>query len=255
MSTSKSGQDVVRERVRMLMNDIEIDVDGDLQLVRARADSIRSTSSAETSNSMLGNLRRGRSRYSSATRKSRSIAILAVAAVVVAASFAALTAVGGDGTLTVTVTSGGMLPTLQVGQQVAVDPDAYESVMPERGDIIAFTLPDYPDIIGIKRVIGLPGDSVEQFDGIVYVNGAALDEPYAIADRKTLGPWVVAPQRLFVMGDNRPHSNDSRYTMGEIPLAGIFGKVLLDRDAEDRSLPVPPAPRGDANSLTRGSGP
>jgi signal peptidase I len=245
MSTSKSGQDVVRERVRKVMNDIEVDVVGDLQFVRARADSIRSTSNAETSNSMLANLRRGRSRSSSA-RRTRSIAILAVAALVVAASVAALTAVGGDGALTVTVTSGGMLPTLQVGQQVAVDPDAYESVMPQRGDIIAFTLPDYPNIIGIKRVIGLPGDSVEQSHGVVYVNGTPLDEPYAIADRKTLGPWIVAPQRVFVMGDNRPNSNDSRYTMGEIPLASIFGKVLLDRDAEDRSLPVPPAPRGDA---------
>jgi signal peptidase I len=242
MNTSKARRDVVRERVRTLMNDIEVDVDVDLQLVRAKASSIRSVSITTTSEPALADLHRGRPRSSSARRKSRSIVILAVAALVVAASFAVLTAVGGDGTLTVTVVSGGMLPTLQVGEQVAVDPDAYESAMPRRGDIIAFTLPDYPEIIAIKRVIGLPGDSVEQSDGMVYVNGTALHEPYAIADGKPLGQWVVASHRVFVMGDNRPNSNDSRYSMGQIPLADILGKVLPDRGAEDRSLPVPPAP-------------
>ena len=242
MSASKSGQDVVRQRVRTFMNDIEVDIDLDLQLVRAKADSIRSASIATTSGRTVGPVRRGLGRPSSALRESRSILILAVAALVVAAGFAALTAIGGDGTLTVTVASGGMLPTLQVGQQVAVDPDAYDSLIPQRGDIIAFTLPDYPDIIAIKRVIGLPGDSVEQSGGIVYVNGIALDEPYAMADGESLGPWVVATHRVFVMGDNRPHSNDSRYSMGQVPLVEILGKVLLDRDAEDRSLPVPPAP-------------
>jgi signal peptidase I len=242
MSTSQARREAVRERVRTLVNDIEVDVDVDLQVVHAKASSIRSASITATSELALAPIPRGRSRSSSIRRKSKSIAILGVAALVAAASFAALTAVGGDGTLTVTVASGGMLPTLQVGQQVAVDPDAYESVMPQRGDIIAFTLPDYPEIIAIKRVIGLPGDSVEQSDGKVYVNGAALDEPYAMADRKPLGPWVVASRRVFVIGDNRPNSNDSRYSMGQIPLADILGKVLPDRDAEDRSLPVPPAP-------------
>jgi signal peptidase I len=242
MSTSQARREAVRERVRTLMNDIEVNVDVDLQVVHAKASSIRSTSIEKTSAPTLAGLRQGRSRSSSAPRKSRSIAILAVAALVVAASFAALTAVGGDRTLTLTVASGGMLPTLQVGQQVAVDPDAYESVMPQRGDIIAFSLPDYPEIIAIKRVIGLPGDSVEQSDGIVYVNGSALDEPFAMADREPGGPWLVASHRVFVMGDNRPHSNDSRYSMGQIPLSDILGKVLPDRDADDRPLPVPPAP-------------
>lgn len=242
MSTSQARRDAVREHVRTLMNDIEVDVDVDLQLVRAKASSIQSASITATSEPALVPILRGPSRSSSTRRKYRSIVIPVVGALVVAASFAVLTAVGGDGTLTLTVTSGGMLPTLQVGQQVAVDPDAYESVMPQRGDIIAFSMPEYPEIIAIKRVIGLPGDSVEQSDGIVYVNGSALDEPYAMADRKTLGPWVVASHRVFVMGDNRPNSNDSRYSMGQIPLADVLGKVMLDRDAEDQPLPVPPAP-------------
>jgi signal peptidase I len=242
MSTSQARRDAVREHVRTLMNDIEVDVDVDLQLVRAKASSIQVASITTTSEPALAPIPRGRSRSSSTRRKYRSIVIPAVGALVVAASFAVLTAVGGDGTLTLTVASGGMLPTLQAGQQVAVDPDAYESVIPQRGDIIAFSLPDYPEIIAIKRVIGLPGDSVEQSDGMVYVNGKALDEPYATADKKPGGPWVVAPHRVFVMGDNRPNSNDSRYSMGQIPLSDILGKVLPDRDAEDRPLPVPPAP-------------
>jgi signal peptidase I len=242
MSTSQARREAVRERVRTLMNDIEVDVDVDLQVGHAKASSIQSASITATSEPALADLRRGRSRSSSTRLKSKSIAILAVAALVAAASFATLTAVGGDGTLTVTVASGAMLPVLQVGQQVAVDPVAYESVMPQRGDIIAFTLPEYPDLIAIKRVIGLPGDSVEQSDGTVYVNGSALDEPYAMTDRKPGGPWVVASHRVFVMGDNRPNSNDSRYSMGQIPLSDILGKVLPDRDAEDRPLPVPPTP-------------
>lgn len=242
MRTSQARHEAVRERVRTLMNDIEVDVDVDLRLVHAKASSIRSASITETSEPVLADLPRGRSRSPSARRKPRSIAILAVAALVVAASFAVLTAVGGDGTLPLTVASGGMLPTLEVGQQVAVDPDAYGSEMPQRGDIIAFSLPDYPEIIAIKRVIGLPGDSVEQSDGMVYVNGTAVDEPYAIADGRPRGPWVVASHQVFVMGDNRPNSNDSRYSMGQIPLTDILGKVLPDRDAEDRPLPVPPAP-------------
>jgi signal peptidase I len=242
MSTSQARRDAVREHVRTLMNDIEVDVDADLQLVRAKASSIQPASITATSEPALAPVPRGRSRSSSTRRKYRSIVIPAVGALVVAASFAVLTAVGGDGTLTVTVASGGMLPTLRVGQQVAVDPDAYGSEMPQRGDIIAFSLPDYPEIVAIKRVIGLPGDSVEQSDGMVYVNGSALDEPYAVTDEKPRGPWVVAPHRVFVMGDNRPSSNDSRYSMGQIPLSDILGKVLPDRDAEDRPLPVPPAP-------------
>jgi signal peptidase I len=239
MSTLKARRDVIRERVQILADEIEVDVEADLRLVHAKASSIRSASITEPA---LAVLARARSRSPSARRKSSSIAILAVVALVVAASFAVLTAVGGDGTLTVTVASGGMLPTLRVGQQVAVDPDAYGSEMPQRGDIIAFSLPDYPEIVAIKRVIGLPGDSVKQFDRVVYVNGTALDEPYAITDGKPGGPWVVASHRVFVMGDNRPNSIDSRYSMGQIPLSDILGKVLPDRDAEDRPLPVPPAP-------------
>jgi len=135
-----------------------------------------------------------------------------------------------------------MSPTLRAGDRVVVDPNAYAGSWPERGDIIVFTVSDAPDILAIKRVIGLPGDVIRQADGNIYVNGVALVEPYAVQDSRTLGPWVVAADRVFVVGDNRPGSNDSRYTMGQIPMSEIVGQVLLEQQPEDRSLPVPPAP-------------
>lgn len=74
---------------------------------------------------------------------------------------------------------------------------------PARGDIIAFSVPEYPDIVIIKRVIGLPGERVEQVDGIVYIDGQPLDEPYAVADRSGDGAWVVKSGHLFV--EHRSH--------------------------------------------------
>lgn len=242
MSTSRGAQDVIRERARMLMHDIQVDVDHDLQLVRAKAASLKPTSIEGRSNPTPASVRRSAGRsWSAAGRPPKSIAILAAASLVVVLGFVALTAAGGDGYV-VTVVSGGMRPTLDVGQKVFVDPGAYESALPERGDIIAFRIPDYPDIIAIKRIIGLPGDAVEQSGGTVYVNGSAIDEPYVIEDTKTLGPWLVVPGHVFVMGDNRPNSNDSRYSMGEIPFEDVLGRVLLDRDVQGGSLPVPPGP-------------
>ena len=241
MTTSNPGQDVVRELIRALMSEIDVDVDADLRLVRAKAASVRSASVATTQEPGWADVHRGQGR-TSAIRRFRPVAILALVGLLVVGGAAALTAIGGDATLTVTVVSGAMAPTLEIGQQVAVDPDAYESTIPERGDIIAFTLPDHPDIIAIKRVIGLPGDVIEQVRGVVYVNGVALDEPYTSPDTGTLGPWSVTADHVFVMGDNRPTSNDSRYSMGQVAAVGIVGKVVLDQEAEDRSLPVPPAP-------------
>lgn len=129
-----------------------------------------------------------------------------------------------------------MRPTLDVGQKVFVDPGAYESALPERGDIIAFRIPDYPDIIAIKRIIGLPGDAVEQSGGTVYVNGSAIDEPYVIEDTKTLGPWLVVPGHVFVMGDNRRTRTTpgtrwerfrSRMSWGEFCLIEMFREDLF----------------------------
>jgi len=105
---------------------------------------------------------------------------------------------------------------------------------PRRGDVIVFNPPiannDKPFI---KRVIGLPGDTVETRNGTVYVNGVALDEPY-ISDRPSLcnngtsdcAPVTVPEGQIFVMGDNRTNSEDSRY-FGTVPIKNVIGKAWI----------------------------
>ncbi|WP_322797428.1 signal peptidase I [Tepidiforma sp.] len=100
---------------------------------------------------------------------------------------------------------------------------------PERGDIIIFHHPSGVHRDLVKRVIGLPGETVEIRDGAVYIDGRRLEEPYlAGAERPTgdLAPVVVPEGSYFVMGDNRNHSQDSR-VIGPIPKELIVGKAML----------------------------
>ncbi|MBM3939327.1 MAG: signal peptidase I [SAR202 cluster bacterium] len=98
---------------------------------------------------------------------------------------------------------------------------------PGRGDIIVFHWPRDPSQDFVKRVIGLPGDTVEIRSGTVYVNGAALDEPYVqrpLADSHRA--ITVQPERYYVLGDNRAASDDSR-DWGTVPADLIVGKVQV----------------------------
>jgi len=82
---------------------------------------------------------------------------------------------------------------------------------PRRGDIIVFHYPRDPSRIFIKRIIGVPGDTVEARRGIVYVNGHPLDEPYVLnRGGLNLPPTSIPPGHYFVLGDNRRASSDSR---------------------------------------------
>lgn len=103
----------------------------------------------------------------------------------------------------------------------------------QRGDVIVFKSPKNPDIEYIKRIIGLPGDTVTVTDGDVYVNNRKLDEPY-IAARTVLWengftkngvPYTVEDGFLYVMGDNRPRSSDSR-EFGPITHESVIGQVF-----------------------------
>lgn len=106
---------------------------------------------------------------------------------------------------------------------------------PTRGDVIVFKAPPDPDKDFIKRVIGLPGDTVMVKDGQVYVNGQLYDESsYLNSDVKTYGgaflrdgDTITVPSgEYFVMGDNRPYSSDSR-EWGFVPAGNIIGKSFL----------------------------
>ena len=120
-----------------------------------------------------------------------------------------------------------MEPTLHTGERVLVNKLAYWNFgEPQRGDVVVFhAWTQHEDFI--KRVIGLPGDTVEVKDNHVYVNGAPLDEPYL--DQPTTGqesPVHVGADEVFVMGDNRGNSSDSRH-YGPLPQVEIVGKAWL----------------------------
>src|SRR5271165_117989 len=122
-----------------------------------------------------------------------------------------------------------MVPTLQNGQYVLVDKLTYTLSSPHRGDIIVFNPPTPSKDPFIKRIIGLPGDTVDVADdGVITVDGTALDEHYVNDLGNIYGPShiTVGPNQYFVLGDNRGASQDSRY-FGTVNRSAIIGKASL----------------------------
>ena len=119
-----------------------------------------------------------------------------------------------------------MVPTLQDGEYVLVNRLAFLNSQPERGDIIVFVSTQSADLDLIKRVIGLPGDTINISGGVVRVNGQVLDEPYIAAAPIYNGEWDVPDGNLFVLGDNRNDSSDS-HAWGLLPLENVLGKAIL----------------------------
>lgn len=118
-----------------------------------------------------------------------------------------------------------MLPTLHEGERVIVDKISYGLHPPERGDIIVFSGHGALDLI--KRVIGLPGETIEIHDSQVFINGQALIEPYLTQPTGGDMPaQQIAPDHYFVMGDNRSNSQDSR-SFGPIQSSAIVGRAWL----------------------------
>jgi signal peptidase I len=98
---------------------------------------------------------------------------------------------------------------------------------PQRGDVVVFRYPRDPSRDFIKRIIGVPGDTVAITDGVVTVNGSALEEPYINGGANSnLEPKVVPEGSYFVLGDNRPNSSDSR-NWGFVPEENIIGKAMF----------------------------
>ena len=151
------------------------------------------------------------------------------------------------------IPSQSMVPTLRVGDRVLVNKLVYDFGEIQRGDIVVFENPDlqepdrnvFQDVwhwvtegLGfssdptkdfIKRVIALPGETIEVRNGRVFVDGQRIKEPYvsSMRDRSDFAKFTVPQGHVFVMGDNRPNSQDSRSSLGPIPEDKIVGKAFV----------------------------
>ena len=122
-----------------------------------------------------------------------------------------------------------MRPTLQSAERLVVNKFIYRFRPPERGEILVFRYPRDPSRDFIKRVIAVPGDTIEIRDGRVYVNAALLNEPYILSKTRGNYPLATVPDgHIFVIGDNRNNSEDSRFAdVGFVPFDLIKGKAML----------------------------
>jgi signal peptidase I len=127
------------------------------------------------------------------------------------------------------VPSPSMVPTIEVQDRFLSNKTAYWFRQPQRYDIIIFSPPKSLKVKEdfVKRVIGLPGETIAVHNGMVYINNKPLAEPYISAGRAPLSefaPMIIPDGHLFMMGDNRNNSQDSRY-WGPLPLKNIKGKA------------------------------
>lgn len=147
------------------------------------------------------------------------------------------------------IPSGSMLPTLQIGDHLLVNKFIYGIKMPfsgntlisisqpEHGDVIVFRFPKDPSVDYIKRVVGVAGDKIEVKDKVVFRNDQQIDDPHAhlsdspilpegASPRDNVGPIVVPEHSIFVMGDNRDNSYDSRF-WGFVDEKAILGQAFV----------------------------
>jgi len=142
-----------------------------------------------------------------------------------------------------------MLETLKIGDHILVEKFLFGTHIPftdivvlplkqpKRGDVVVFRYPLDPSLDFIKRIIALPGDTVQGINKDIYVNGKRLKEPYVqhidnfvlpayISPRDNFGPLRVPKDSYFAMGDNRDNSKDSRF-WGFVPRRNIKGKAMI----------------------------
>lgn len=138
-----------------------------------------------------------------------------------------------------------MLPTLHHADLVLVDKLSYRFRTPERGEVIAFSFPEDVSQSFVKRVIGIPGDTVAIQNGLVLVNERPLDEHDYTSEKpeRNFAPVTVPAGTVFVLGDNRNNSEDSRFSaVGFVPTSLILGRGLFVvwPDTDFSSLTLPP---------------
>ena len=125
------------------------------------------------------------------------------------------------------VVGSSMEPNLEDGQRLLVNKVLYQLREPQRGEIIVFHQPDGGRVDLIKRIIALPGDTVEIKERTVYINDSAIDEPYIMtAPSYTMAKKEIPEGEYFVLGDNRNNSNDS-HRWGTLTQENIIGKAWL----------------------------
>lgn len=135
------------------------------------------------------------------------------------------------------VASSSMVPTMRQGEGIIVDLKHYDDKGPQRGDVVVYQSPLHPDRDYVHRVIAVGGDTVAIKDKVLHINGDTVTESYAIhtdnailksktVPRDNIGTVNVPAHNIFVMGDNRDHSYDSRYT-GAIDETAVKGKVMF----------------------------
>lgn len=156
------------------------------------------------------------------------LSLLGYLAVVLVVTFVIVNYVG----VRTEVVGTSMTPTLENGDQLIVEKVSYYFTEPQRYDIIVFPYPEDPKKHYIKRIIGLPGETVQIIDGYVYINGELLDEHYGNEVMNNAGvasePVVLGDDEYFVLGDNRNNSEDSRYAaVGNIKRSDISGRAWL----------------------------
>jgi signal peptidase I len=152
------------------------------------------------------------------------------------------------------IPSGSMIPTLLVGDHLLVNKIVYGTPVdipftnitvfhmpglrhPQRGEIIVFKYPEDPKRDFIKRTVAIEGDTIQMIDKKVYVNGKPVEEPFTqhtdtslymgqLEPRDNLGPYLVPKNKLFMMGDNRDQSYDSRF-WGYVDIKQVRGKAMI----------------------------
>lgn len=130
-------------------------------------------------------------------------------------------------TARIRVEGSSMLPSLDHNNYVIVNRLAYRLGEIERGDVVVFEFPHNKNEDYIKRVIALPGETIEISNGFVYINGQPIEEPYIKAPLDRDYPAVnVPPEMVYVMGDNRNDSSDSR-RWGSLSVGDIIGKAIF----------------------------
>ncbi len=135
------------------------------------------------------------------------------------------------------VPSASMSPTLQPSDLILTKAAAYLSTEVQRGDILVFFPPDSQGVVYVSRAMGLPGDKIRVVDGIVHVNGVKLNEPYLSRPPERLWKvpeelFTIADDELFMLGDNRYNSRDSRF-YGPAKRDAVVGKVTRIWFADD----------------------